>query len=313
LKKIFIIFMCLFFVFSISACNKGGGGEIIPPTKIEDEINEVNVIVLMGQSNAEGHTWNNMLKLTDEETYNRYTSNDQTNVKMMYLTDALKKKNMSDGFEDIRLGMGYDSSRFGPEIGMSMVFDSKELKRDLYIIKYTAGATSLYKDWHSTSTSKGQGLLYTGFLNFVYDALAVLEEEGYFPFIKGFCFMQGEADSTSDHLEYATYYEEYLDLFINDLNEDLSYYKETEDEVFKFVDAGISNSSPWFNYVKINNAKYKCAQKDTLNRYYLDTISLGLRFNLEPTNNVDFYHYDSLSMIELGKEFAEAMLTFGVL
>ena len=42
--------------------------------------------------------------------------------------------------------------------------------------------------------------------------------------------MQGESDATSDHLSYASNYREYEDYFIEDLNEDLSHYKEDEDE-----------------------------------------------------------------------------------
>ena len=125
--------------------------------------------------------------------------------------------------------------------------------------------------------------------------------------------MQGESDATSDHLSYASNYREYEDYFIEDLNEDLSHYKEDEDEKLKFIDAGISDCSAWYNYLLINASKKNNALQDPENRYFIDTISLGLDYSKEPTGAVDYYHYDSLSMIELGKEFAKALLSFGIL
>lgn len=295
-------------LFFVTSCDK------TEKTETQEALdNEVNVILLIGQSNAEGHTWSNMLNQNNSSLYGKYNGNNESKVKIMYHVDALGAKRHNDEFESINLGMGYDGTRYGPEIGMSEVFDEADLERDLYIIKYTAGGTNLYTQWHSTNSPKGAGVLYTGLLNFVFDAMSVLEEEGLYPYLKGICWMQGESDSTSDHLDYADNYQEYEDTFINDLNEDLSYYKEDEAEVFKFINAAISNSSPWFNFRKINNAKYNNCLLDEENRYYLDTIKLGLSYMMEPTNNVDLYHYDSLAMIKLGKEFANALLSFEVL
>ena len=41
------------------------------------------------------------------------------------------------------------------------------------------------------------------------------------------------------------------------------------------------------------------------NRRYIDTIAEGITTKKEPHGNVDIYHYDSDSVIKLGRLFAE--------
>ena len=42
-------------------------------------------------------------------------------------------------------------------------------------------------------------------------------------------------------------------------------------------------------------------------RYYIDTIKEKLEYSKEPISNPDINHYDSLSMIELGKLFSKTL------
>ena len=63
----------------------------------------------------------------------------------------------------------------------------------------------------------------------------------------------------------------------------------------------------------MNTRKKENALLDAQNNYYIDTIQNNLSYDKEPTNSIDYCHYDSLAMVELGKLFANAMLSFDVL
>ena len=114
--------------------------------------------------------------------------------------------------------------------------------------------------------------------------------------------MQGEDDSSSAY--YADYYG-YLKNFVNDLRSELLYYSDPEG--IGFVDAGISNCPAWTHYQAINSAKQQFSEESEWN-VYLDTISANLMYNGEPAGSPDIYHYDSSSMIQLGRLFAQILL-----
>ena len=99
-------------------------------------------------------------------------------------------------------------------------------------------------------------------------------------------------------------------LLINIKNE-FSYYLEEGDNKIKFVSGGISPY--WANYSIINSGKQNNANSDPNNNYFIDTIKNQLSYDQEPTNGIDYCHYDSLSMVKLGELFANAMLSFDVI
>ena len=311
-KKLLYVFMLLFVFFGLVSCDTNGNTNPETPedenTNVEEPTNEVNIIILCGQSNAEGHTWWIEMSKKNPQLYNKYVNKQDSYLKMLYHCD--NGRHVNEEFEPVKFGMGFDKNRFGPEIGMNEVLESAGLKRETYVIKYTVGATDLYYQWRSPS-SGSSGTLYNGMLLYLYEQLGLLEEAGKVPYIKAICFMQGEADSQQDMKTES--YGEYLDNFINDLNDDLVDYVEETDEKIKFVDAGISESSAWKNYIQVNQAKSDTQSLDPSNRAYIDTIGIGLDWRTEPTSGVDVYHYDSLSMVELGKQFALAILEFDVL
>ena len=278
-------------------------------TNKEETTNEINIIILCGQSNAEGHTWWIELQKRNPALCNKYLKREDSVIKMKYSCDD--GRHVNDDYESVKLGMGFDSNRFGPEIGMNEALESVELTRQTYILKYTLGATDLYYQWKSYSSGGSAGRLYNGMIEFLYDELIALEDAGLKPYVKAVCWMQGEADSQDSKKTAA--YGEYLNNFIEDLNCDLVDYIEDGDEKIKFVDAGISESSAWTNYLSINQQKAEVKDLDPLHRAYIDTVGMGLDFRKEPMSGPDLFHYDSLSMIELGKSFMEAILKFGVL
>ena len=81
-----------------------------------------------------------------------------------------------------------------------------------------------------------------------------------------------------------------------------------KEEKIKFVDAGIYDANWVPNYRLINNSKIKNANKDSENRFYFDTIKQKLEYKNEPEGNPDLCHFDSTSMIELGRLFATTLV-----
>ena len=305
-----LIFICMIvFTLCLSSCdeNKELESEITDP--IDPVIkNEVDVIILCGQSNAEGYTYSDMLMKTNPELYSKYTSGVETKTKVSFACNY--NYHVQNMFGSVRLGMGLDMDRFGPEVGMNEVFEKSDLSRQIYIIKFTAGGSNLCYQWRSPS-SGNPGILYNQLIQFIHQQMALLKEDGFIPYVKAVCWMQGEADSCDNNM--TANYKEVLNNFINDLSNELNSYREDFSTGIKFIDAAISDSALWLNYTSVNNSKFECAEMDKENRYYLDTIKEGLIYNNEPTTEIDLAHYDSLSMVKLGELFANAILSYDVL
>lgn len=269
--------------------------------KPKEYSNEVQVIVLLGQSNAEGHTWSNYLSKTMGEAKTKEYSNGYDNVQISYACTIAD--NTSNGeFTSVKLGQGHSVNQFGPEIGIAEQISKLDPKKRVYIVKYAYGGTSLTTQWRPPSC-KNTGALYTNAVNYVLEQCSKLEEMDLYPEIKAICWMQGEDDSSGNNYNS---YEELERNFVKDLRKDLSYYKPANSEI-GFVDGGISDCPAWTQQKVINDAKRKLSQEDE-NHVFIDTIARGLRYNGEPAGMPDIYHYDSSSMIELGRLFAEELI-----
>ena len=310
MKKIIFMFLLLVVALTAISCGTQEEKTDAPSDKTEATepvtTNEINIIILCGQSNAEGHTWWIEMKKKNPQLYKKYLKKEDSVLKMKFSCNGGTYKN--DSYESVKFGLGFNKDRFGPEVGMNEAYEGTNLTRPTYILKYTMGASDLYSQWRSYS-SGATGYLYDGMINFLFEEIGKLEEEGYIPYVKAVCWMQGEADSTNNSK--TEKYETYLDNFIKDLNSDLSGY--VEDDKILFVDAAISESSAWTNYLTINQMKANVASLDPEYRVYIDTIAMGLDFRKEPTSGADLFHYDSLSMVELGKAFMNAILEKNIL
>ena len=115
--------------------------------------------------------------------------------------------------------------------------------------------------------------------------------------------MQGESDTTE--FKASRYYDNQVKL-VEYLREDLAQYAE-EGGIY-FIDAGISNS-PYCEpaYPEVNEAKERFSELSELNLYF-STIDLGFTINKEPPGDPDWGHYDSLSELELGREFGKRIV-----
>ena len=294
-QKVFFIMATRGMLFSFVAC----GSKTVQPS--EPVNNKTRVVIMAGQSNMEG--WSHVKYAKDnlsEEEYGVYDVG-APSVRIAFYKSSVAAN--GNPFQNVKFGLGVDSSRFGPEVGMSRYLKENARGTKFYLIKYAVGGTNLYRDWSSPSTGT-TGSQYKAMVEYVMSVLTYLTKQNVDFSVTDFCFMQGEADAdTSMHaLDYA----DRLRMFISDLRSELSEYAPSEG--IRFIDGGISDSSYWPFYVTLNESKKEVAEEDPMN-IYIDTIAAKLEYDKEPKPTADLAHYDALSMIELGKLFAKAMLS----
>lgn len=309
MKKLFILFLllltCSCKTNTSTSLNSSIDYSINMDTNFEinDCLNDGNnqkakVIVLLGQSNASGCTYNNYLEMnTSKEEYERY-QNGFDNVLINYSIDN-RSYTTNGEFKKVDLTCGVKEGRFGPELGMSDVL-SKEFKDEtIFILKFTMSGYSLNHHWLNNYERFD---IYNACLIFLETYLDFLISKNYDINLDAICFMQGESDTT----EYkASRYYNNLIKFTNYLRSDLDKYN--DDEIY-FIDAGISDS-PYCepSYPDINKAKEDFSKLSPYNIYF-PTIENGLTTMNEPYENPDLGHYDSLSMIRLGELFGEHLI-----
>ena len=309
MKKLFILFLllltCSCKTNTSTSLNSSIDYSINMDTNFEinDCLNDGNnqkakVIVLLGQSNASGCTYNNYLEMnTSKEEYEKY-QNGFDNVLINYSIDN-RSYTTNGEFKKVDLTCGVKEGRFGPELGMSDVL-SKEFKDEtIFILKFTMSGYSLNHHWLNNYERFD---IYNACLIFLETYLDYLISKNYDINLDAICFMQGESDTT----EYkASRYYNNLIKFTNYLRSDLDKYN--DDEIY-FIDAGISDS-PYCepSYPDINKAKKDFSKLSPYNIYF-PTIENGLTTLNEPYENPDLGHYDSLSMIRLGELFGEHLI-----
>ena len=257
----------------------------------------VDIIVMAGQSNMEGHSWCDKLYQNTSSTMHNYYRNGFKNTLIMYHCN--RGANQSEKFTPVKAGQGYGTGSFGPEVGIAEELYNREYDKNVYLIKYAVGGTNLFSEWNVNNPDS----LYYQMVDYVYDQLVYFEELGLKPVIKGFFWMQGEADSCWDEGT-STYYNN-LSNMVESFREEFEYYYGDEERGIAFVDAGISDCSSWINYRQINEIKQAFANEDEDKNYYIDTIGNGLEYKYD---NTDYYHFDATSEIKLGKLFISTLL-----
>lgn len=210
----------------------------------------------------------------------------------------------------------------GPEVGMAEYLHGRYPEEEFFIVKCAVGGTSLWRDWFSPSCGDGydptsfadqvecvaeainQGLPlrpswnYNELIKITRESLATLTEWGYEPEIRGFCWMQGENDAC-DPATTGPYAGRFAAM-IGDFSEAFAPYTKN----MTVVDAAISEVWPMYREMNAMKADYAA----THGGVYVDTIAHGLTTAHEPEGAVDIYHYDSGSVVELGRLFASALL-----
>jgi len=276
------------------------------------KINYAEIIVLAGQSNAVGVGHRAYLtQHFDTVTYNHFL-NGYDNIRIRFYAHNQKNTN----FEKVTFGQAeLNRDTFGPEVGIADYFGQRYKDREIVIVKCAFGSTSLAHDWAGPVdryvTSNGVTVRPVGgdfnreagwCLDELYalldESIAALKADGYVPVISGFCWMQGENDASTNN-NTAAYGDRYRRM-INDFS--TRYESYASDCIY--VDGGISTI--WKNYQAINEFKRAYAAESE-NRVFIDTIAEGLTTHNEPAGSPDIYHYDSDSVIKLGRLFAAAV------
>ena len=290
-------------LFSAIGCAKEGGS-----TPVKN--NDVDVVIISGQSNAVGCTYVEYIPETvGFERYQEYL-NGYPDLQIAFdswtkdgwdtghFTYYSQNASRNNNFVKVTLGQGNGLERFGPEIGIAESMHEKHANK-LFLIKFACGGSNLKDDWLAKDSP-----MYPRLINYVKNQMANLVKKGYNPTIKAFCWMQGEGDAWDGYWQV---YQENLRTFVGNIRSDLEQYNGGNE--IPFIDAGISDAPDWPRYQQVNQAKVAFANESE-NNYFIDTLANGLHTNLEPTFNPDTAHYDSESQIKLGQLFAQAFEPF---
>ena len=263
--------------------------------------NKATIILLAGQSNASGCSRDDYLKKNvSPEKYAEYEAG-YDNVYINYFASA---NNQSDGFVKCSVRQGEEGTCFGPELGLAEKLHEVYPDRTFFIIKYAWGATELFDKWLSPSSVGKTGKLYKHFVKYVNTSIKYLVSKNYDVTIEGMCWMQGESDSFT--VEHGTGYETHLNNFIRDIRWTFARY--ASDDGIAFVDAYIADNPVYWVFCDlVNESKRKVAESSPINEI-IETRDLIT--TEEPEDKPDIPHYDSLSEIELGNRFAEAVIKF---
>ncbi|MBR5059752.1 MAG: hypothetical protein IKX06_03155 [Clostridia bacterium] len=277
---------------------------------------QADIIVLSGQSNAVGVGHAEYLPRHFSAEMIAKWKKGYDRIKINYFSHDKK----SNGFVPTTIGCTEASKNtVGPELGIADALDEKYPGREFFIVKCAFGGMSLYRDFLSPSggseydpeayadqiddiivnSERGAairpGWSYNELVKITRESIDILKAQGYVPEIRAFCWMQGEADSiTWEHSE------RYIGLYghmISDFKNEFAEY--TENCVF--VDAAIHELWTFREKINAEKEKFAASRPDCV---YIDTVAKGLTCKKEPEGNVDIYHYDSDSVIELGRLFA---------
>lgn len=267
----------------------------------ENSENKVKVILLAGQSNATGSSRVSLLKNNvSEEQYEKYV-NGFSNVKILYTngtsSGGFSHTTLTEEFVDAKLGQGFQTYAFGPELGLAEYLSETYPDETIYIIKYAIGGTGLFAHWNPTDSTRS--ICLDNFNDKIELGLSLLEDEGYDPEIVAFLWMQGEADASTFYRAYAYY--DLQKALVEGIREKYADY--TADGGIAFVDAAISDSGFWASWYLLNQIKERYSEESSIN-YYIDTNTAGLTTLYE---NNDLAHYDSMSMLQLGILFGQAV------
>jgi hypothetical protein len=212
------------------------------------------------------------------------------------------------GFFDINQSMqwikrmtSYDKRSFELTIYSMAEMLADSLGKDTLICIFTGGQGT------TMISQLGKGSLpYVKFLNDIESAYHAAKERGWDLKMPALCWMQGESDAYND--TYTEKYKENTIKLVSYLREDLGAYVSKE---INFIDAFISKRSYWTNYKEVNKARedahYIIQNSSLIKTNGEDKNAIDLFVDKEP-EKVDKAHYDSLSMVMLGREFGKRII-----
>ena len=285
--KIFI-----FIPFLLSGCN-----QTYEPKELDTNKTYEDVYLIMGQSNASGCSQQKYLETKDSEIYQKYTQGN-SHVLLSYDCDDHIQKD----FVPTKFGTGNTEDFFGPEIGIAETLNQKEATQ--YIIKASWSGSCLQNQYVNKDGKKLR--LYKRYISFIKGQLKSLEKQGKNPRLRGVFWMQGESDSFLLSYDYKVASKYFFDYLRTDLNKWIYEY-------FNIVDAYIyTRGICWTEPEIINTCKQQLADENE--HWYCiktngeDNSAITLNLKSDCGEGEDLAHYDSLSMVLLGKTAGEYLL-----
>lgn len=224
-------------------------------------------------------------------------------------------------FEPLVLGKTNTAGRvttFGPEVGFAL--DTATADRPIYLIKYHASGMPLHHgfnagEWVGGDPAPGRrtfypgeqaddantGTLYAAMVKQFRAGVAHLSEQGYTPTVRGFVWMQGEADAKQK--DSAVSYAASLSRLRKRLTEDL---KCAADLPFVFGQV-LPHDPPAARFTHRKEIREQMAACDSASgkpaAMKNTTMVSTDGFSLLP----DTVHYDAAGQLKLGRAFAAAM------
>ncbi len=295
----------------------------------EKNIEKAKIIIICGQSNAAGVARHSYLEKTVGKERKEKLEKGFENIRIAYHCGGLGPSeepfrqipdrgsaNVSNGFEKLSFSCGSHRNKefFGPELGIAEYLSERFPEEEFYIVKHSYGGSTIgdylpndplanfvgdeVEDKRDIIALDSYGELRELFDDSVKD---IETEKGKSCQVVAICWMQGEAEGGCG-AHFASTYKRREETLINNFRRDYKAY--APENGIAFISAGINDSGVWPSHEVINNAKKEIAEECAVN-YFIDTAAEGLSCLGEPVEGPDIYHYDSDSMLKLGRLFGE--------
>lgn len=281
MKRFFSMFIvCIFIpVLFLSCSNQFVETQDITKTPID-------VVILAGQSNMAGlGVSSEAREYISEENFQELCNG----VKGIYIYSCNDLAAVGAGcdfipYSNVTFGHGFYSYLFGPEVGFAL--ECKKANKSLVIIKYAAGGMPIEYFVKDNNLSE---LMET----YIASCLLELETKGFAPSVQAVCWMQGEADCNELYTAQKYYNrEKYI----------IQNLRDKYNKNLIFIDAQITDMElldPGLFQDYVNDAKIKIAGEEKM-CYIINSSGL--------TKEIDNLHYDTPSVLELGRRFAREYL-----
>ena len=314
----------------------------------EEDPNAVSVFVLSGQSNMEGNTSFKSgstdliaqafeeMGLEDPEILTEtgvesvqtslycagYGQLDHTKLDTNTQVNSTNKTERFKGeFVPTKTGLGLNSSKMGPELGMAYALkDEATAEKPIYFIKMASGGSGFEQNTqYNWPVKDAEGnwpeinMYHTFCKPFIENNLELIKEAGFKPVIKGWLWHQGESDSATEKIaKYKQRLGDMVELFRTDF---APYAKEEKGENIAFVDGMIYQGSgtAWGAQTSKDMNAVKQEFADSADNNYIVDIYANeepiAENELKPgTPGGDNMHYNVKSSLRLGMGYAKVIL-----
>lgn len=278
-------------------------------SNMKDERAVAKIILLAGQSNADGVAHNCFVEEKCGAQRHAQLCQGYENVRMMAHSecDGVRHIHSTVINNDVPIKLGQCcTTSFGPELGMAEYLSQSCPDETFYIVKHAIGGSCLAHDWYVGQDGAPHGVYLRAFLQKIDNALAYVDRVmNKRAEIVAFVWMQGESDG--DSARAPKYFDRQMAL-VQHVRERYKYY--AAEMGIAFIDGGISAAARdgktnyyWPEYKAINEAKRRMAALSDMN-YYVDTIGAGMTTY---EDNKDYAHYGVRSQLILGHLFGECI------